>query len=533
FYGFFKQAKEGPCNEPKPGFWDVVKKAKWEAWSCLGSISKIEAMESYVKELKQVMKTMPDTEEMADFSIVLKTFYEAVYEPTGEEPPHILHIFKKPVSDDISFNVDKCNGYSGDETVSSQFDLSNQEEENKNILEEQERNSNIHLNGIYSNGNGDSTNGSDQEEDNDIVVVVANNDTDIDNMTHILQDTSLSRDLELKPGLASEHLYIVEVSTQKKGLPMDKKDSKDGNNVPSLQPGFSSTNGKDKCDELSSASDDSDEEFCDSLDPEHLSTIENEMLNTSNADTLNGSPSNSNSHNSSTSTNTGSSPDHLPGSSLSDSDASDVESLLKAQRFTSTPFEKKSAHVTFNTDDKPSNKKAQSPGIANHQNGGILKVKQAGSGYGGGDAKRPTRQGMRGGFSHSQSRQQAISLQGGGEISSTQMTPSGATGHSDSDSDDTNHNSCDSSGERDEINERIITALERIQQDMNRVLRRLETMEDVMALRQERLHTVSRFDSREQGPWWSQFIPSKTVAFLILWPFIINLIFYYSRKKKV
>ena len=29
FYGYYKQAKEGPCNETKPSFWDVVKKAKW------------------------------------------------------------------------------------------------------------------------------------------------------------------------------------------------------------------------------------------------------------------------------------------------------------------------------------------------------------------------------------------------------------------------------------------------------------------------------------------------------------------------
>ena len=29
FYGLFKQAKEGSCTEPRPGFWDVIKKAKW------------------------------------------------------------------------------------------------------------------------------------------------------------------------------------------------------------------------------------------------------------------------------------------------------------------------------------------------------------------------------------------------------------------------------------------------------------------------------------------------------------------------
>jgi len=29
FYGFYKQATEGKCTIPKPGFWDIVGKAKW------------------------------------------------------------------------------------------------------------------------------------------------------------------------------------------------------------------------------------------------------------------------------------------------------------------------------------------------------------------------------------------------------------------------------------------------------------------------------------------------------------------------
>ena len=29
FYALYKQATEGPCGAPKPGFWDVVGKAKW------------------------------------------------------------------------------------------------------------------------------------------------------------------------------------------------------------------------------------------------------------------------------------------------------------------------------------------------------------------------------------------------------------------------------------------------------------------------------------------------------------------------
>lgn len=29
FYSFYKQATLGPCDIPRPGFWDAVGKAKW------------------------------------------------------------------------------------------------------------------------------------------------------------------------------------------------------------------------------------------------------------------------------------------------------------------------------------------------------------------------------------------------------------------------------------------------------------------------------------------------------------------------
>ena len=54
FYSYFKQATEGPCMAPRPAFWEVVKKMKWEAWNRLGNMSQEEAMNNYVEELKKV-----------------------------------------------------------------------------------------------------------------------------------------------------------------------------------------------------------------------------------------------------------------------------------------------------------------------------------------------------------------------------------------------------------------------------------------------------------------------------------------------
>ena len=57
FYAYFKQATEGPNLGPKPSFWEVVKKAKWDAWTKLGNMPKTDAMVAYVEELNKVYPT--------------------------------------------------------------------------------------------------------------------------------------------------------------------------------------------------------------------------------------------------------------------------------------------------------------------------------------------------------------------------------------------------------------------------------------------------------------------------------------------
>ncbi|XP_057349664.1 enoyl-CoA delta isomerase 2-like [Manis pentadactyla] len=47
-YALCKQATEGPCNTPKPSVFDLINKAKWDAWNSLGSLSKETARQNYV-----------------------------------------------------------------------------------------------------------------------------------------------------------------------------------------------------------------------------------------------------------------------------------------------------------------------------------------------------------------------------------------------------------------------------------------------------------------------------------------------------
>ncbi|XP_056155394.1 acyl-CoA-binding domain-containing protein 5A [Lampris incognitus] len=80
FYSYYKQATLGPCNIPRPGFWDAVGKAKWDAWNSLGDMSKEEAMAAYVEEMKLILEGMPITDEVEEFLRIIGPFYELVDE---------------------------------------------------------------------------------------------------------------------------------------------------------------------------------------------------------------------------------------------------------------------------------------------------------------------------------------------------------------------------------------------------------------------------------------------------------------------
>jgi len=54
FYARYKQAKFGPCDTPKPGFFDFQGKQKWTAWNDLRDMSKEQAMNEYVDKLDEI-----------------------------------------------------------------------------------------------------------------------------------------------------------------------------------------------------------------------------------------------------------------------------------------------------------------------------------------------------------------------------------------------------------------------------------------------------------------------------------------------
>lgn len=48
-YAYFKQATDGPIGDrPRPGIFDQVGRAKYDAWAALGDMTKEEAMKEYI-----------------------------------------------------------------------------------------------------------------------------------------------------------------------------------------------------------------------------------------------------------------------------------------------------------------------------------------------------------------------------------------------------------------------------------------------------------------------------------------------------
>lgn len=53
-YALYKQGSEGDVSGPKPGFFDFVGTAKYEAWTKLKGTAQDEAMQKYVDLVKKL-----------------------------------------------------------------------------------------------------------------------------------------------------------------------------------------------------------------------------------------------------------------------------------------------------------------------------------------------------------------------------------------------------------------------------------------------------------------------------------------------
>uniref|UniRef100_A0A3B5LJE6 ACB domain-containing protein n=1 Tax=Xiphophorus couchianus TaxID=32473 RepID=A0A3B5LJE6_9TELE len=108
FYSYYRQATMGPCHIPRPtGFWDTGGKAKWDAWSSLGNMTKEEAMKNYIEHIQLILETIPISEEVTELVQRLGNFYTEV---DGEEDEEGNGAVRRPFTRPFAEHADivKC-----------------------------------------------------------------------------------------------------------------------------------------------------------------------------------------------------------------------------------------------------------------------------------------------------------------------------------------------------------------------------------------------------------------------------------------
>lgn len=53
-YGFYKQATEGPCNIPRPKWYEMQAKQKWDTWNSLADLPSDTAKEKYIRLIHEL-----------------------------------------------------------------------------------------------------------------------------------------------------------------------------------------------------------------------------------------------------------------------------------------------------------------------------------------------------------------------------------------------------------------------------------------------------------------------------------------------
>ncbi|XP_029381398.1 acyl-CoA-binding domain-containing protein 5A-like isoform X1 [Echeneis naucrates] len=156
FYSYYKQATTGPCNIPRPsGFWDTRGKAKWDAWSSLGNMTREEAMKNYVEDIQLILETIPISDEVSDLVQKLGNFYAEVdveeeeaeeneidrrpfTRPFAKEADELVKAFKKSAMEGYGDLWDDIQNLHEKESVQG-LSLSSQEEEGGKNYSEIER----------------------------------------------------------------------------------------------------------------------------------------------------------------------------------------------------------------------------------------------------------------------------------------------------------------------------------------------------------------------------------------------------------
>lgn len=475
FYSYYKQATLGPCNTTRPGFWDPIGKYKWDAWNSLGDMPKEAAMIAYVDEMKKILESMPITKEVEELLCVIGPFYELVDDKKKSQSPYAISAGRL------------------EKVVKSLEDLGNVLSSPKNCNK---------MNGkVEGNDSGaESEQGEDDEDETDNDLEADNVVNEVVKLTTITQETADAKLEDVKPEpVTFQNIELANVCVQN-GFPdpMSALKPEDGeeekeiivDSVQQLAMNGEIDGVEDQCDEHSGtqhlASDSDSEVFCDSM--EQLGIDEILGVDCSVHENLNNSQIISKF-------------EHSPFLNNQSSCKTDLECSVKSRR-------------------NPGVKMSQDLGKGGVTHGGE-DTKSSGSGHQRDKvtSKRPEfHMSSRGRGSRSQQLGEGFRLSQFGSGGDQERKGSEQI-------------------EKGNVNEQIAVAVVRLQEDMQNVLERLHILETAAAARAKSENAQpdsAQCRNAKRPVWWPFDVSGRTVAFAILWPFIVQLLvhFYFQRRKR-
>ncbi|XP_070536248.1 acyl-CoA-binding domain-containing protein 5-like isoform X3 [Ptychodera flava] len=544
FYGLYKQATEGPCTKPKPGFWDVVGRQKWDAWSTLGDMTKVDAMQCYINELKKVfqkysdpakvqqmlakfpdsgkmmemvhvylsdpspakikeiVETMPHTPEVSKFVQHLGPFFEAV---TDDDENDAGDEHEKIPNGDV--NDSHPIGVPPDSVISTERENAEDNREDSHSEEEEEEEA------VEDDEEDEQEDGDENQEEDDQV----EEDVDRETKTATKTEEVPVEGAVVVPEtvvIADNKAFVLEVTptTEKLTIPVkgnkrESSESEEDNGFVRISAGMNGNGGinGDHIPHLgppsiTSDTDSGDEIFCDSM--EKQSTEEDSEI------PLLISPK----------------PNTL---SLATSTPSKNSFTVQAEVYPQKP------RVTFKTPEV----NGDALGGAGSAEG--VMIRGGGGGDDGESGQSSSRSAGRAGggasghsSSRGSSRDEAHRTPSRSSLRASGGSGGGGGGRS----------GRQSSPPKGDVTEQIAVALERLQQDMNSVLIRLNTLETLSLRHQAESqqsgmwspgHYQPNRDQSASSSWWPfSNLSGKSVFFILVWPFIVNSVIHILSKRR-
>ncbi|XP_064644588.1 acyl-CoA-binding domain-containing protein 5-like isoform X2 [Lineus longissimus] len=508
FYAYYKQATLGPCNIPKPGFWDMVGKAKWDAWHSLGPMGKEDAMRSYVEELKQIIETMPQTQMVADFIEKLGSFYELIDEKQEAA------IKAKRDRENLSRALEGMNGDSAQEERVP--DLSDENHVDPLVLLDCDKDIDTKADGLSRNGSSDDLHNNNQLGNAELSERLAVKVTRQNGHDDCVDETNIENVLNSE--IAAQIITVKAPMTSTPQKPI-KKDFEDRSyDRPRGRDLRRRVNGHVSPRSVASDTDSDMDEFCDTSDqlvqiPNLIpARIPDHVTRTDIQSTSSAPPGG-------TTIQTRADVHHPRPQLLSTT--ADIASSFQTVDLSNSSLSSTSQEQLLQTALSVSQGSAildqflnQTPQSSqpNLQTDSVMN-------RGGGDNPvlgRPTRS-----LSSNMTTPAGVPNQGfrhqdaGPTASSSRSLPAGGAGGSGGSSPDQHYIG--------DVNEQIAVALIRLQQDMNQVLTRLNTLE-THAILQRQLRDAEEIKKERNLPSWWPFsnLPGRTIVFILVWPVILQ-----------